>query len=51
MKKTRYIKPEVLVIENGLNPMLHGASQEVQDDTINFAPESETTIESESDFI
>ena len=51
MKKTRYVKPEVLVIENGLNPMLHGASQEVQDDTIKFAPENETTIDSDADFI
>lgn len=51
MKKTRYIKPEVLVIENGLNPMLHGASQEVQDDTIKFAPEEDLKIENEDDFI
>lgn len=51
MKKTRYIKPEVLVIENGLNPMLYGASQEVQDDTVNFAPNEDTQIENEEDFI
>jgi hypothetical protein len=51
MKKTRYIKPQVLVIENGLNPMLFNASQEVQDGTVNFAPEEDLEIENEEDFI
>lgn len=51
MKKTRYIKPEVLVIENGLNPMLFNASQELRDNTIKFAPNEDTQIENEDDFI
>jgi len=51
MKKTRYIKPQVVVRQVNLTPMLFNASQELQDDTIKFAPENETTIEDESDFI
>ena len=51
MKKTRYVKPEVVVIENGLNPMLFNASQDLQDDTIKFAPEEDLKIENEEDFI
>lgn len=45
-----YIKPQVTVRHIDM-PLLIAPSQEVQDGTINFAPENETNIESESDFI
>ncbi|MBO7051492.1 MAG: hypothetical protein J6W24_02390 [Prevotella sp.] len=51
MKKTRYVKPEVVVRLVNLPPMLFNASQQLRDDTIKFAPENETTIDDESDFI
>ena len=51
MKKTRYVKPEVLVRQVNLTPMLFNASQELQDDTIKFAPEEDLKIENEEDFI
>ena len=51
MKKTTYIKPQVTVRHIDMPLMQVPASQTIKDDTINFAPESETTIEDESDFI
>lgn len=51
MKKTRYVKPEVVVRQVNLNPMLFNASQELRDDTIKFAPEEDLEIENEEDFI
>ncbi len=51
MKKTRYVKPEVVVRQVNLTPMLFNASQELRDDTIKFAPNEDTQIENEDDFI
>jgi hypothetical protein len=51
MKKTTYIKPEVVVRQVNLTPMLFNASQELRDDTIKFAPEEDLEIENEDDFI
>ena len=50
MKKTRYIKPQVTVRHIDM-PLLIAPSQEIKDGTVNFAPNEETQIESESDFI
>lgn len=50
MKKTRYIKPAVSVIQVSLSPLLLSASQEIRQGNRNFSSD-DTTIDGDGDFI